>query len=89
MPAWQTSSQLPQRMHRSSSTLPVSGSFSPPRIASPRWVSICGSRIFESWKIGHTVLHSPQLTQWSARAAADCGVSTAAAPVGSSGGVAS
>src|SRR6476659_7635285 len=28
-----------------------------------------------SWKIGQTVLHSPQLTQLSARAAADCGAS--------------
>ena len=46
MPAWQTSSQLPQRMHRSSSVLPVAGIALRRRTcASPRCVSICGSRI--------------------------------------------
>src|SRR5438477_1794195 len=67
MPAWHTSSQLPQRMHRSSSTDPVAGTATPARTPSAMCVSICGRRIFDSTKIGQTLLHSPQFTQWSAR----------------------
>ena len=52
---------------------------SPACIASPTCVSICGSRILDSLKIGQTVLHSPQFTQWSARAETSCGVGALAA----------
>ena len=60
-------------MHKSSSVLLVSPMLCPAYTSSPRCVSICGSRIADSWNTGQTLLHSPQLTQLSARAAAVCG----------------